>query len=474
MNTTFRRQLTLMLCILLAATILLGLAFWVVFDRYAARKQETSLQSTADTVASLSQFYSSPASMYLDWDFRLNLSAASGASENDVLLCTTDGQVFLCAQDVQDCEHIGRTLGASAVEKITKQGSASIDDAATLLYGEKRLAVASAAYSSDGTFMCIVVASMKRADLSALTGGTLRLFILTALAVFLVALLAMPYLTRRETKPIKDMAAAARQLAHGNLSVRVPTGYQNEEMEELAVAFNNMAASVQNSETIRQEFVANVSHELKTPMTTIAGYLDGILDGTIPPEKHRVYMELVSTEVRRLSRLVRNMLDVARLKDQGIPPDKLTDFDICEEASQALLSFEQRINQKHLNVDIDMPEFGLTVHAFADAVSQVIYNLLDNAVKFIDDGGTLSIHARQQGGKAVVSIANTGPTIDPAELPLIFDRFHKTDKSRSTDRDGVGLGLYIVKTIVLAHGEDIYVTSRDGKTEFTFTMPLKK
>lgn len=474
MNTTFRRQLTLMLCILLAATILLGLAFWVVFDRYAARKQETSLQSTADTVASLTQFYSSPASMYLDWDFRLNLSAASGASENDVLLCTTDGQVFLCAQDVQDCEHIGRMLGASAVEKITKQGSASIDDAATLLYGEKRLAVASAAYSSDGTFMCIVVASMKRADLSALTGGTLRLFILTALAVFLVALLAMPYLTRRETKPIKDMAAAARQLAHGNLSVRVPTGYQNEEMEELAVAFNNMAASVQNSETIRQEFVANVSHELKTPMTTIAGYLDGILDGTIPPEKHRVYMELVSTEVRRLSRLVRNMLDVARLKDQGIPPDKLTDFDICEEVSQALLSFEQRINQKHLNVDIDMPEFGLTVHAFADAVSQVIYNLLDNAVKFIDDGGTLSIHARQQGGKAVVSIANTGPTIDPAELPLIFDRFHKTDKSRSTDRDGVGLGLYIVKTIVLAHGEDIYVTSRDGKTEFTFTMPLKK
>ena len=474
MNTTFRRQLTLMLCILLAATILLGLAFWVVFDRYAARKQETSLQSTADTVASLTQFYSSPASMYLDWDFRLNVSAASGASENDVLLCTTDGQVFLCAQDVQDCEHIGRTLGASAVEKITKQGSASIDDAATLLYGEKRLAVASAAYSSDGTFMCIVVASMKRADLSALTGGALRLFILTALAVFLVALLAMPYLTRRETKPIKDMAAAARQLAHGNLSVRVPTGYQNEEMEELAVAFNNMAASVQNSETIRQEFVANVSHELKTPMTTIAGYLDGILDGTIPPEKHRVYMELVSTEVRRLSRLVRNMLDVARLKDQGIPPDKLTDFDICEEASQALLSFEQRINQKHLNVDIDMPEFGLTVHAFADAVSQVIYNLLDNAVKFIDDGGTLSIHARQQGGKAVVSIANTGPTIDPAELPLIFDRFHKTDKSRSTDRDGVGLGLYIVKTIVLAHGEDIYVTSRDGKTEFTFTMPLKK
>ena len=121
-----------------------------------------------------------------------------------------------------------------------------------------------------------------------------------------------------------------------------------------------------------------------------------------------------------------------------------------------------------------MPEFGLTVHAFADAVTQVLYNLLDNAVKFINEGGTLSIRVVQQGGKAVVTIGNTGPTIDPEELPLIFDRFHKTDKSRSTDRDGVGLGLYIVKAIVLTHGEDIYVTSRDDKTEFTFTMPLKK
>ena len=474
MNTTFRRQLTLMLCILLAATILLGLSFWFVFDRYAAHKQETSLHSTADTVASLTRLYPSMLSMYLDWDFRMNLSLASNASENDVLVCTTDGTVLLCAEDVQGCEHVGRTLGADVAEMILAKGSTSLNAAASSLYGEKRLAVAVAAYDSDMKPMCIVIASIRRSAISALTSGTLRIFMLTAVIVFLIILLAMPFLTRRETKPIKDMAAAARQLAHGNLSVRVSTGYQNEEIEELAVAFNNMAASVQHSETIRQEFVANISHELKTPMTTIAGYLDGMLDGTIPPEKHRAYMELVSTEVRRLSRLVRNMLDVARLKDQGIPPEKLTDFDICEEASQALLSFEQRINQKNLNVEIDMPEFGLTVHAFADAVTQVLYNLLDNAVKFIDAGGTLTIRAAAQGGKAVVTIGNTGPTIDPAELPLIFDRFHKTDKSRSTDRDGVGLGLYIVKTIVLAHGEDIYVTSRDGKTEFTFTMPLKK
>ena len=251
MNTTFRRQLTLMLCILLAATILLGLSFWFVFDRYAARKQETSLQSTADTVASLTRLYSSPLSMYLDWDFRMNLSLASSASENDVLICTTDGTVLLCAEDVQGCEHVGRTLGADVAEMILAKGSTSLNAAASSLYGEKRLAMAVAAYDSDMKPMCIVIASIRRSAISALTSGTLRIFMLTAVIVFLIILLAMPFLTRRETKPIKDMAAAARQLAHGNLSVRVPTGYQNEEIEELAVAFNNMAASVQHSETSR-------------------------------------------------------------------------------------------------------------------------------------------------------------------------------------------------------------------------------
>ena len=120
-----------------------------------------------------------------------------------------------------------------------------------------------------------------------------------------------------------------------------------------------------------------------------------------------------------------------------------------------------------------MPELGLTVHAAADLVTQVLYNLLDNAVKFVDEGGTLSIRIQRQGPRAVITVGNTGPTIPPMELPLLFDRFHKTDKSRSTDRDGVGLGLYIVKTIVLAHGEDVYVTSHNNYTSFTFTLRAK-
>lgn len=474
MRTTFRRQVTLIICLLLTATILLGLMFWALLERYMIRKQEESLHNTANAVSIVAGAYPSLAQMSIDWDFRMNLALAASVSGNDILICDSDGAVRLCAQDIQGCRHIGHTLGEEQAELVFAEGSTDVAEPVSEIYGDERVAVAVPIVGYDDLHLGLVIVSIRQSEISGLTGGALRIFILTALVVFLIALLATPYLSRRETKPIKDMAAAARQLAHGNLNVRVATGHQNEEIEELSVAFNNMAAAMQNSETIRQEFVANVSHELKTPMTTIAGYLDGILDGTIPAEKHHAYMELVSTEVRRLSRLVRNMLDVSRLKDQGIPPEKLTNFDLCEAAGQALLSFEQRINRKNLNVDVDMPEFGLNIRALEDAVTQVLYNLLDNAVKFVDEGGTLSIHVAARGAKASVTIGNTGPTIAPEELPLIFDRFHKTDKSRSSDRDGVGLGLYIVKTIVLAHGEDIYVTSRDGRTEFTFTMPLSK
>jgi len=234
-----------------------------------------------------------------------------------------------------------------------------------------------------------------------------------------------------------------------------------------------MATSIEKSELQHREFVANVSHELKTPMTTIAGYMDGMIDGTIPQQEHKKYMGIVSGEVRRLSRLVRNMLEVARIQDQGIPEEKKHKFDICETIGRTLLSFEQKINQKYLEVEVQMPDNGVGVWAEEDSITQVVYNLVENAVKFCEQGGSLFLQVESDGTKATVSVANTGPTIAEEELPLLFERFHKTDKSRSEDREGVGLGLHIVRTIVVTHGEDISVTSRDGVTRFSFTLPVR-
>ena len=242
-------------------------------------------------------------------------------------------------------------------------------------------------------------------------------------------------------------------------------------MGELAEAFNAMADSIAKSEERRSEFVANISHELKTPMTTIAGFSDGILDGTITPDKERAALQTISAETRRLSRLVRRMLDLSRLQSaENVTAQE--QFDVSEVMLRVLVSLETKINSRHLDVDTQLPDDAVMVWGDPDAITQVCYNLLDNAIKFSTEGSTMGISITTKSGKAHVSVRNTGQTIPPDELAMIFDRFHKSDKSRSVDREGVGLGLYIVKTILNNHKENITVTSQDGVTEFVFTLTL--
>ena len=230
-----------------------------------------------------------------------------------------------------------------------------------------------------------------------------------------------------------------------------------------------MADSLQETERQRRDFIANVSHELKTPMTTIAGYTDGILDGTIPPEKERQYLQIISDESRRLSRLVRRMLDISQIQNQEM---KKEEFDLCESARIALLSMEQKIMSRGLDVDAEIPEDSVMVQGDRDLITQVMYNLLENAAKFAAPSSTLYLGLTVNGEKAYVTVRNQGQTIPAEEIPLLFERFHKSDKSRSEDKDGYGLGLYVVKTILAQHKEMITVTSENGVTAFTFTMQM--
>ena len=241
----------------------------------------------------------------------------------------------------------------------------------------------------------------------------------------------------------------------------------------MAVAFNSMADSLEKSEQRRREFVANVSHELKTPMTSIAGFADGILDGTIPPEKEKEYLRIISSETQRLSRLVRKMLDVSRIQSTDTKTLLKKNFDIEEVIVRSLAGLEKKITDRGLDVDVQMPEEPIQVLGDEDGITQVVYNLLDNAAKFADAGSTIGVSLWKQGEKAYVAVRDRGATIPPEELPLVFERFHKTDKSRSQDKDGVGLGLYLVKTIIQNHGEEITVSSRDGLTEFKFSLQIK-
>ncbi len=293
--------------------------------------------------------------------------------------------------------------------------------------------------------------------------------ILSSLWILLAALIAVYFISDRVSSPIKNMSVAAKSFAAGNFDTRVVvTGH--DEVTELAVAFNNMASSLANLEETRRTFLANVSHDMRTPMTTISGFVDGILDGTIPPEKQSHYLKIVSAEIKRLSRLVISLLDITRI-EAGERKFNMTRFDICEMAREIIISLEKRLEENNLSVEFNCDNDNIYVLADRDAVYQIFYNLCDNGVKFSREGGRYRVSISHRGKKVHVYVYNEGVGIAPEELPLVFDRFYKTDKSRGLDRTGVGLGLYIAKTIIDAHGETIDVRSEYGKfCEFHFTL----
>lgn len=472
MKTSFGRNFSMAATILLLALTILGAAFQVQVKDYLEGSSVSRLKEDAQVISDLAASYSVEGNLNCR-AFRLNLDVISQITHADAIVCDREGYIILCSHGRSTCDHQGLQVNQDYMDKVITNGSDSVTGVLQGLYEEQRYVV-SVPIVVDEEAVGIVMISTPTATTTTVQNKISNIFLTAALFVVVVSVLAVTAFARRESRPLRDLANAATAFGHGNLEARVKLEENySEEMEELTLAFNNMASSLQKSEYQRQEFVANVSHELKTPMTTISGYVDGILDGTIPPERQNHYLQIVSDETKRLSRLVRSMLDISQLqKEEGIPEEKKLHFDLEEALGQVLITFEKKITDKGLNVDVNMPEHPVYTMANQDYITQVIYNLLDNAVKFCPEGGTIGLSIREGGNKSYVSVSNDGETIPPEELPLVFDRFHKLDKSRSKNRDGWGLGLYIVKTIVCSHGEDISVSSKDGKTTFTFTMPL--
>ncbi len=321
-----------------------------------------------------------------------------------------------------------------------------------------------------GAFIGAVLASSKATGVSELLVAMNRTVLMSTLWITLAALVAVYFITERMAAPLRTMSRAAKSFAAGKFDVRVPvTG--SDEIAELAAAFNNMAESLSAADEMQRSFVSNVSHDLRTPMTTISGFIDSILSGAIPPEKQDYYLGVISSEVRRLSRLVSALLDISRMQ-AGERKFTMTTFDVCELARQILISFEQKIDDRHLEVSFESDSEHMDVWADRDSIHQVLYNICDNAIKFAYDGGDYKISIKEREKKIVVSVYNTGTGIAEGDISHIFDRFYKSDKSRGLDKTGVGLGMYISRTIIEAHGEKIWAESVFGEwCKFTFTLP---
>ena len=401
-------------------------------------------------------------------DFQRLASFAATVSEVDFLICDVEGHVLLSTD--ASLSGLVVTMPEEMTAEVLEEGISSRRTDVDGLYSNKRFVVGVPAISEDTPDpVGMVYAVSSTTSLDTMWSGFIGLFFMTAFVVLMISFMASSITTMRQIQPIREMAKATRRSAEGDFDLRMHDYGRDDELGELAASFNNMAENLQQTERQRREFITNISHELKTPMTTIAGYTDGILDGTIPPENERQYLQIISDESRRLSRLVRRMLDVSQL--QAIDPLREgKHFDICESMRRVLISMERKITDRNLDVEADIPEEPILVLGDKDMITQVIYNLLENATKFAREGSTLYLGVTTIDGKARVTVRNEGDTIPAEELPLLFERFHKSDKSRSEDKDGYGLGLYIVKTILEQHKEKISVTSEDGVTAFSFSL----
>lgn len=448
--------------------LLFGVSLFFMARGYIVQEERTNMEQNAEEVERTANAFHLFGGLQ-NIDLRMNISSMARSTGKHIFLCNTKGVVVSCSDMEWVCPHIGACIDSAVLDQLRRTGRYEALTGLGGFYRAPHYVVAKTIANRDNQLIGFVFISYDSSELLENWGTLLAIFVTMSVLILVLAVSIEWGASVRNTRPLKEMAAAAHSFSKGNFSARVSPHPGLNEISELTDAFNSMAESLERNERTRREFISNVSHELRTPMTSIAGFADGILDGTISQADAPKYLQTISSETKRLNRLVRSMLDMSRLQE-GADSAQFTVFDHTELVLRTLLNFESRIGKKAMDVDLNVPEEHLYALGNVDALTRVVYNILDNAVKFADDGSRLTIGLWKENGKLYTHIADRGQTIAPEELPRIFERFHKSDSSRGLDRDGAGLGLYMVKAILDSHDQDIYVTSENGETVFIFTL----
>lgn len=479
-SNIFAKYFLLFAAIFLVTLTVLGTALTLMVNAYSQNERtnllKENVQSVSGTISSslimqdINSRYSVEKELMCE-----SLYIISNSIDADVFVCDVEGNITLCKERAYSTPYFGEfttcalhdsySISSALLQRVYETGTVT---GRITVRGQTNYIVGTTIVS-DGDVIGYTFAQTQT-GVQSLALAVIRIFLLSALACLMLAFICIWHLTKKMVTPLQQMSAAAKQFAIGDFSYRVKVR-GCDELADLGIAFNDMADALDKTESSRASFVANVSHELKTPMTSIAGFIDGILDGTIPKEKQNYYLGLVSTEVRRLSRLVVAMLNMSKI-ESGEFQMKPNNYDISDQIIRILLTFEQKIEKKNIEIigleDLQ-PQY---IVADPDMIYQVIYNLFDNAVKFTNEDGFIKVTLEDLGSQIRVSIKNSGAGIKAEELSRVFERFYKVDKSRSLDAKGAGLGLYIVKMMVEMHSGRIYAKSEDENTaEFVFTLP---
>jgi len=464
-KSLYFKLFTFIMAIYVTSAIVTGLILFGFLGNYFMDRQEENLKNianeAADITVSLAQTRASGDT------FRASIDSIATSTQTEIFIVDKNANVVISSIE----EYTG-----SLKESFTKgmlEGKSETFRGEIGKNSKTNMLAVSQPIKHNGEVVGGVLVSIPMPEISKAKGDVFKHFFWSVCIVAVAVGVLVYFLARKIARPISKLNDAAKSIAKGNFKKRVEID-DIEEIGELGETFNEMAESIEQFENTRNSFVANISHDLRTPMTTITGFVQGILDGTIPEEKHEWYLSIVLDESKRLSRIVSDLLDISKL-EQGSFDLELRDFDINELVRLTVIKFEKKITDKDIMLSVEFDKDSVLVNADKDAISRVLTNLLDNAIKFTNEKGFIDIRVGTKNGKAYVSIQNSGLGIVEEDLKRIFDRFYKTDKSRSLDKNGAGLGLYIVKSIIQAHGERVWAESvQDEFARFSFTMQLSE
>ncbi len=410
------------------------------------------------------------------------ISTVASSSDSQIAICDSSGVVLLCsdtdleaAESLYVCDfHEGFTVPSEILSGISLAGESGFTFDA-LYHGNSsvKYLLGAVEFSVSGKTLYVIALQPESVAFLPYTTEFTRMMILSSIIAVFISFILSVVISYRMVRPLKKVTEATRHYAGGDFSARINTSDVYKELTQLVDSVNKMADNLAVLEQSRSSFVANVSHELKTPMTVISGFVDGMLDGTISMEDSAKYLSIVSDEVKRLSRLVVSMLNMSKI-EAGKLTLNTSVFSLREIFIKTVIGFEKLIDEKSIEImGLDTLE-NVIITADETLITQIIYNLLDNAVKFTGEGGVITVSLAAEKKEAVFSVHNTGKGISNEERGLIFDRFYKVDKSRGLDAKSFGMGLYIVKSIIELHKGTISLETEENKfTEFTVKLPLQ-
>ena len=457
--------------LLVLGTAVLGCSEWLLFSRYFAQERYDTLDSVADVTQRAADYIVQQAALPKGAELdalNTKLEIIGESAEAYLFFTDEEGRILIASNP----EMVGTdVVGPELMKKVA--GDQPYHTLSTLdgVLTEKSYVSVRHMQDARGNNSGYLFLCSSGARLTDFKEEFWSNFFFSACVMLLCASVLTSFLMRKLTDPLQKITDAAQRFGGGDFSVRVEGVEGEGEVVDLARTFNQMAENIQSNDNSRGQFMGNIAHELRTPMTTIKGFVDGILDGTIPPDMQNHYLQLVSEETGRLARLIQNMLDLSKL-ESGEYQVNARMFNIWETLTGVALSAEQRINDGMIDLEGLTMDEKVLVYADPDLIHQVAYNILDNAIKFTPAGGTIKFHVEKLGPEVEVSIWNSGQGISPEALPYVFQRFYKEDRSRGLHARGAGLGLNICKVLVNLSGGQIRVESQQGEwCQFVFTLP---